>query len=143
MLCRELLSQKMVSRQGLGRATRLILADSLLEMNDLGGAGECVTQLYQQRLTLSEALSLLLVQLDYESRLGAWQAMMNGAPIKVSLAELMPTPKAARTQALLALAAKKVGRDDWESWLRRRVELLTDPQELAVRWPMLRELWLA
>jgi hypothetical protein len=143
MLCNELLAQRAVTRQGLGRATRLILADSLLEMEDLAGAGECVTQLYQQRLSLSEALSLLLVQLDYESRLGAWQAMMTGAPTKVSMAELMPTPKSARTQALLALAAKKLGRGDWESWLRRRVELLVDPQDLTVRWPMLRELWLA
>jgi hypothetical protein len=49
----------------------------------------------------------------------------------------------ARTQALLALAAKKIGRDDWASWLTRRAELLADVQELCTRRPMLWELWAA
>lgn len=141
-LCRVVLSQRRTPAPGINRATRLILADSLLEMDDLPGAGLCIAELYQQRLSLGEALSLLLVQLDYESRSGMWSAMMGGAMSKVSLAELMPTTKAARTQALLALAAKKTGREDWESWLRRRVELLVDPQELVAKKPILRELWL-
>jgi hypothetical protein len=102
-----------------------------------------IGHLYTQRLSLGEALSLMLVQLDYESRSGAWNDMMRGVSTKASLAELMPTTKSARAQALLALAAKKTGRVDWESWLRRRVELLVDPQELYLRRPILKELWLA
>jgi hypothetical protein len=78
---------------------------------------------------------------DYEARVGAWQQMMNGAMSKVQLAELMPTPSAARTQAYLALAGRKVGRQDWSNWLRRRVELLADPLKLVVERPLLAELW--
>jgi hypothetical protein len=141
-ICRALLAQRKVSPAGLGKSTRLILADSLLEMGDVNGVGACIGELYQQRLSLGEALNLMLVQLDYESRLSAWSRMMQGAATKVGLAELMPTSKAARTQALLALAARKVGRGDWEDWLRRRVELLIDPTELVVRRPLLKELWL-
>lgn len=152
VLCRALLGQ--ISRaggatrqlrgapEGLGRSTNLILADSLLEMNDLRGAGECIAQLYQHRLALGEALTLLLVQLDYESRVGAWPSMMRDAMTKVSLAELMSTPRSARTQALLALAAKRLGREEWSNWLVRRVELLVgDPKELVEKRPMLTELW--
>ena len=61
----------------------------------------------------------------------------------MQLAELMPQPAGARSQALLALAAKRTGRPDWEGWLRRRVELLADVQELCVRRPILWELWRA
>jgi hypothetical protein len=55
----------------------------------------------------------------------------------------MPSPLSARTQALLALASKKIGRDDWASWLTRRAELLADVQELCSRRPVLWELWAA
>jgi hypothetical protein len=143
LLCRALLSHKKVEPAGIGRSTRLILADSLLEMNDLPGVGECLVRLYDHRLSLGEAMSMLLVQLDYESRLGAWPQMMGGVMTKVSLSELMPTAKAARAQALLALAARRTGREDWASWLRRRVELLVEPAELYESRPLLRELWLS
>lgn len=141
-LCRALLAQRKVSPDGLGKTTRLLLADSLLEMGDVRGVATCIGELYQQRLSLGEAMSLMLVQLDYESRSSAWPAMMRGVATKVSLAELMPTTKSARVQALLALAARKVGRADWEAWLRSRVELLVDPTEMVVRRPILKELWL-
>jgi hypothetical protein len=57
------------------------------------------------------------------------------------MAELLPTTQSARTQAFLALAAKKKNREDWSEWLRRRVELLTDVQKLSADRPMLSELW--
>jgi hypothetical protein len=143
MLCRALLAQKRVRNQGIARSTQLLLADSLLEMDDVSGVGQSLSHLYTQRLSLGEALSLMLVQLDYESRRGDWNDMMRGASTKATMAELMPTNKSARAQAFLALAARRTGRLDWESWLRRRVELLVDPQELCVRRPILKELWLA
>jgi len=142
-LCRALLAQKRVANQGIARSTQLMLADSLLELDDMPGVASSLSHLYTQRLSLGEALSLMLAQLDYESRLGAWDNMMRGANTKATLAELMPTNKSARAQALLALAARRTGRNDWEGWLRRRVELLVDPQELCVRRPILTELWLA
>ena len=143
LLCRALVRQRLGALAPLARQSRLILADSLLEMGDARGAHEAVVPLYQERLTLGEALQLLSVNLDYQARVGDWRQMTARIETKAQMAELMPAAQAARAQALLALAAKRVGRDDWTSWLRRRVELLTDVQELCVRRPMLWELWSA
>jgi hypothetical protein len=140
-LCRALLRQRLGGLKGLTRQSRLILADSLLELGDLHGAYESITALYEQRLTLAEALKLQTVQLDYLWRVNAWEQMLQGVQVKVELAELMNTASSARTQALLALAAKKTGRDDWAMWLRRRVELLVDVGELMRERPVLAELW--
>jgi hypothetical protein len=142
MLCRALLGQRLGPLDHLSKTSRLILADDLLELNDLSGAYQAIARLYHYRLSLGEALRLLWVEQDYLSRIGAWDAMMANIPTKVELAELMPTTQSARTQALLALAAKKVGRKDWSDWLRRRVELLLgDVKGLISQRPMLAELW--
>ena len=118
-----------------------MLADALLELGDVRGAADAIAGLYEQRLSLAELMKLLTVQLDYQSRLGLWNEMMTGITTKVQLAELMPAPSAARTQAMLALAAKHAGRADWCDWLRRRAELLTDVDRLTNDRPVLWELW--
>jgi hypothetical protein len=142
-LSRTLLGQRLGALKALSRPSRLLLADALLELGDVGGAYHALVALYDQRLSLGEAMNLLLVQLDYESRIGAWEAMLpKGATYKrVQLAELMPSASGARAHALLALAAKKLGRDEWSTWLRRRAELLGDPQEIMKERPVLAELW--
>jgi len=141
MLCRALLRQAGTSVSGVGKPARLMLADSLLEMGDARGAADAIGELFRQRLSLSEVLKLLAVQLDYQSRVGAWAEMVNGLTTKVQLAELMPAATAARTQALLALAARHAGRPDWSDWLRRRAELLADVQKLTSERPVLWDLW--
>lgn len=140
-LCNALLRQRLGSLIGLSRQSRLILADSLLEMGDLNGSYQAISSLYDHRLSLAEALSLLHVQLDYLWRVNGWEQMLAGLKNKVEMAELMNTPNAARTQALLALAAKKSGREELSAWLRRRVELLVNVNELTSARPILRELW--
>lgn len=140
-LCRALLRQRLGSLKGLSRQSRLILADSLVEMGDLRGAHHAIGSLYEERLSLGEAMNLLAVQLDYLWRVNAWAAMFEGIATKVQLAELMNTVTSARVQALLALAAKKVGRLDWSDYLRRRVELLADIDELTKARPILHELY--
>ena len=141
MLSRALLAQAGAAASGVGKPARLMLADALLEMGDTRGAGAAINDLFRQRLSLPEVLKLLAVQLDYQSRVGAWADMMNGLTTKVQLAELMPAASAARTQALLALAARNTGRPDWSDWLRRRAELLADVQKLATERPVLWDLW--
>lgn len=141
MLCRALLSERLGGLTPVGRSSRLLLADSMLELNDLPAAYEALGGLYDQHLTLGEALNLTLVQLDYLSRVGAWEQMMQGVTKKVELCELMPNRNGARCQALLSLAAKRIGREDWANWLRHRVELLVDMQQLAAERPVLKELW--
>jgi hypothetical protein len=140
-LCRALLNQRIGTNRGLTTPSRLILSESLLELNDMPGSFLALRELYSQQLSLEEVLNVLSLQLDYESRIGAWGKMFDGAPTKVQLAELMPSSAAARVQALLGLAAMKSGRTDWADWLRRRAELLTDVNSLTMGRPMLWELW--
>jgi hypothetical protein len=140
-LCGALLRQRLGSLTGMGRQSRLILADSLLELGDLNGSYQAISELYQHRLTLAEALGLLHVQLDYQWRVNAWDQMLAGVRNKVEMAELMNTANGARSQALLALAAKRSGREELSAWLRRRVELLVDVNELTAARPVLKELW--
>jgi hypothetical protein len=141
MLCRALLGERLGILSGAGRSARLVLAESMLELGDLHGAYEALDGLYREELALAEAMELTSLQLDYLSRMGQWQQMMAAADRKAALAELMPAAKAARAQALLALAARKLGLGEWEHWLRRRVELLADGAELRAQRPLLAELW--
>ena len=138
-LCRALLGQRLGSLKNLSKSSRLILADALLEMGDVRGAYGAFIPLHQERLSLGEAVQLLVTEVDYSSRVGAWSQMLDAVMIKVQLAELMPAQSAAFVQALLALAAKKVGRMDMSEWLRKRAELLVDRDELVRQKPMLRE----
>ena len=144
-LCRTLLKQKLGSMQAIARPSRLLLADALLELGDLHGSYTALASIYQERLSLGEAMNLLMIQLDYESRLGAWESMLpRGSSYKrVQLAELMPAASSARSQAFMALAAKKMGRTDWSDWLRSRAELLADPADISRDRPVLSELWAA
>ena len=140
-LARMVLSQRLGAMRGLSRSLRLILADSLLEMGNIHGAHQAIASLYSERLALGEAINLQLVQLDYLWRIGAWREMFQSIAAKVQLAELMPTGGAARSQAMLALAAHQIGRQDWANWLTERVELLADPAQLVQERPILAELW--
>jgi hypothetical protein len=140
-LCRAVLSQRLGAGEGLGRSSRLMLADALLELGDVRGAGEAIGGLRDQPLGLTELMTMCQVELDYQSRIAAWDRMLTGLPTKVQLAEVMPPGASARVQAMLALAAKQAGRSDWSEWLRRRVELLADVGELTAERPALWDLW--
>jgi hypothetical protein len=140
-LCHAFLSQKLGTVQNLSKPSRLLLVDALLQLNDVRAAYAAMAPLYQQKLSLSEALSLQHLQLDYLCRVGAWDQLLGDIGTKVQLAELMPPSAAARSQAILALAATKLGRPDLADWLRRRAELLTDPEKLISDRPVLSELW--
>lgn len=142
LLCRALLGQRLGRMNALSKSSRLILADALLEMGDVRGAYDAFIRLHDERLSLGEAVQLLVTEMDYGSRVGAWNHMLASLMTKVQLAELMPTQSAATVQALLALAAKKADRQDVSDWLRRRAELLVDAEELIRQKPVLKELFL-
>lgn len=141
MLSQALLGQRLGPLHELSRSSQLILAEALLHMGDLRGAHGALCRLYQQRLTLSEALTLTGIQLDYLARIGAWDQVLQGTAQKVQLAELMPSRASAQAHALLALGAVKTGRDELARWLKRRAELLADAADLCHQRPALRELW--
>jgi hypothetical protein len=140
-LSQALLTHRLGPLRGLGRSARLMLAASSVHLGDLRSAYYAMQELYTERLTLSEALQLLRTQVEYEGRIGAWESLARSLPVKVQLAELMPSSDAAAVQGMLALAARKTGNRVMEQWLCRRVGLLCDVQELTARLPMLRELW--
>jgi hypothetical protein len=140
-LAQALLAQRLGALQPLSKSTRLLLADSLLEMNDLRGAYNAIASLHREQLSLAELLNLLAIQMDYSARASGWDSMLQNVMGKLQLAELMPAAISGRTQALLGLAAKKVGRDDLANWLRSRAELLADAERLVTERPLLSELW--
>ncbi len=140
-LCRALLGQRLGNMTGLSKSSRLMLADALLEMGDLRGAYAAFIRLHQERLSLGEAVQLLLTELDYSARIGAWDHMLGALMTKVQLAELLPTANSAAAQALLALAAKKMGRIELSEWLRRRAVLLAEPETLMTQRMVLKELF--
>jgi hypothetical protein len=140
-LSRALLGQRLGPLQPLSKSTRLLLADSLLDMNDLRGTYDAIVSLYREPLSLMELLNLMAVQLDYSSRVGAWPSMMENVMAKVQLAELLPSEANARAQAMLALAARRFGRADLSTWLAARARLLGDVAKLSAERPVLAELW--
>jgi hypothetical protein len=141
LLCQALVRQKMRGLPGLARSTRLLLADSLLQMGEVRGAYEAMAGLQGVALSLHESLTLQLLQLDYCSRVNGWDAMLDSVRLKVQMSELMPTVNAARSQAYLALAAQKKGRYELAQWLRRRAELLAPVDEIAAQRPLLAALF--
>jgi len=141
ILCRAVLDQQVAMARSLAKPSRLLLADSLLQVGDLAGAYEALSRLYSQRLSLAEAMTLLQLQLEYSWRVGAYPAMVSGLAAKVQLAELMPTSSAARTQAFLSLAAHRLGQKELAGWLGQRVKLLVDPERFKVEMPAMVELW--
>lgn len=141
LLCRALLGQRLGIMRGLSKPSMLLLTDNLLHLNDLPGVYEALTRLYQQKLNLTEALTLGQLQLEYQARIGAFEAMLDEVKTKVEMAELMPSSPAARTQGLLALAAMKMGRQELFAWLKQRAELLCDVRVLVAERPILSQVW--
>jgi hypothetical protein len=124
-LCQAILGQTMRNLPGLARTTLLIMTDSLLQSGDLRGAQVGLNGLNGYRLTLSESLSLQLIQLEFGSRTGNWEQMLSGVGMKVQMCELMSGANAAKAQELLAKAARQTGREQLADWLQRRAELLS------------------
>jgi hypothetical protein len=110
-------------------------------MNDLRGVYDVIVALHKQPMSLVETLNLLSIQLDYSARVDGWASMLENVMGKVQLAELLPAQLSARSQALLALAAKKLGQDDLAVWLVERAALLADPQRLTAERPIVAELF--
>ena len=137
-----LVNQKSFARTPFYRSMLLVRTEAMLETGNLNGAYSALIKLYEMRLSLVEATNLLVLQLDYESRIGAWESMLpaNATYKRVQLAELLPSLKAARAQGLMALAAQKLGRSDWCQWLTRRAHLLVGHGDLIADRPILAEL---
>lgn len=123
------------------RLLGLMRADASLQRDDLSEAHAALSGIAPGAMSLAQTFELLLLKLDYLARLGKWDAMLDQVRHKADIAELMPASRSALAQALLALAAQNAGRPAWADYLRRRVELLADTQELIRQRPALAALW--
>jgi hypothetical protein len=121
-------------------ALRLIIAEASLELGDLSAAHLALSSILPP-LAMRDSLKLLELQTDYCVRVGAWPHAAHDLPSKVDLAELLPADHSALVQAMLALAAKRIGWTQWSTWLARRAELLVDRATLIERRPILSELF--
>src|SRR5690606_5181117 len=122
------------------RTLLLMQAECGLEMNDLQSVHQALSGIGAP-LPVREMLKMTELQIEFYVRTGAYVQALEQLPAKVELAELLPADSAARMQAMLAISAKRLNRDEWMRWLRRRVELLTDIPSLLVSRPGLKELW--
>lgn len=153
LVCEALLKKRLGTLSPLRKAIVLTYAQALLELDRAAAAGPLLQTLTHERLSLEESMQLLSVQTEFLARAGAWGQIIPdpATPLdhpawstlnsRVQLAELMSAQQAARTQALMALAAQKVGQPAWALWLRSRAELLVEWRKLVGERPMLGELW--
>jgi hypothetical protein len=140
-LAKALLGQRLGALQPINISTRLLLADALLEMNDMTGVYETLSSIRRDQLSLGEMLKFQTLEVEYCTNIAAWDVVMDHVMNRVRLTELMPAGPSGRTQAMIALAALKRGKNELSTWLKSRAELLIDVPNLLVERPALRELW--
>jgi hypothetical protein len=126
--CRAVLRYAQRTAGGMLRSCRLLLADSLINLDCLAEAHEALKPLYSQSLSLTERLMLLPIQLRYELACGHYESALHDLPGRVQMAGLLETKPSARVQAMLAVACRRQGRRDEADFLWQRVEALGEEE---------------
>jgi len=108
----------------------LMLTEAALERRDLIRAYHALSELYDLRLSLTEALQRLALQTRYEVMCGHPGAALYRTGQKVQLAELMPAAQCGAVHAILATAARRTSERDLAHYLWQRAELLCTPDQL-------------
>ena len=137
-ICRELLRQRLSGLQGVAFNTRLMLADSLLNLERTQDAYDALRPIYDQPLSLSDRMKLLPIQLRYELAADHSATTVTDLPAKVQVAELMESDRAGLTHALLAEACRRESMPAQYAFLRERARLYTDLSPIAEKYPLLR-----
>lgn len=140
-LCREVIDRQRPRERSLDLPSRLMLAESLIELGEVQLAQREIGELAARRLALRETLVLTALQIETHVRAGEWPLATRNLEATLALAELMPPVVAARSHALLALAAKRQGLVDWHQFLALRARLLADLATLIRDRPFLREVF--
>lgn len=123
----------------------LVRIESLLDLADLRGAYAALHEIGRLTLNLQDSVRLLASRVRYEAAVGAWEYALHGLSEKLRLIDMMPPGPYAMATASLALAARKMGRDDLGRWLLARAMAVwaqgksTDPaqSDLIVMHPEL------
>ncbi|MFH1418364.1 MAG: hypothetical protein ABII12_08790 [Planctomycetota bacterium] len=140
-LCDGVLSMRKALSRNVDRLCRILLADSRLFLGDAESAAAALEPLSagDGGLGLSTRLMLLPVELRCQTLLGAFSEAVSSLRVKVKLAELLDSAKAALVHALLARACRETGQDAAADFLLRRAWLYHDLGELAEDYPFLRD----
>jgi len=109
----------------------LMLAEARLELGDALGAYYALYELHHTPLPLHEALQRMALRTRYELVTGHAHSALQHAHQKLALAALMPAAQCGAFHSLLATAAQRSGRSDWQQWLEQRVELICSPEQVA------------
>ena len=140
-LCRELLAHPLGSMKNLATATRLILADSLLMLDEVDAASLVVQSIDGTKLSLADRLTFLPIELRYQLITDQAGQAVESLPEKVHLAELLDPWGAALTHALLAEACRRTNLIRQQDYLLRRATLLADLEPIIARYePLLNSL---
>lgn len=132
-ICRELLTQRLGEVSSVATATRLILADCLLGLDDAQAAGPVVEALDRADLSLADRLAFLPIELHYHLVTGREAQAVRSLPEKVRLAELLDSSAAALVHALLAEGCRRMNLTCQRDFLLRRAMLLADVEPILAR----------
>ena len=140
-ICRELLAHPLGAMANLGTATRLILVDSLLMLDEFDAAAPVIQQIGASPLSLTDRLTFLPIELRYQLATDQAAQAVESLPSKARLAELLDSSAAALTHALLAEACMRMKLTPQHEYLLRRAALLADLQPIVTRYrPILQNL---
>ena len=140
-ICRELLSHRLGQMKNIAAATRLILADALLMLDESNAAAAAIQAIDPNALSLTERLTLLPIELRCQLATGRAERAVESLPEKVRLAELLDTTNAALTHMLLAEACRRMELADKQRYLLERAALLAELNPIVARFkPLLAEL---
>jgi hypothetical protein len=137
VLCRELLRHRLRGLRNVWINARLLLADSLLMLDEVAGAYEALGPVCNVSLSLAERMKLLPIRLRYELAADHAASCVQSLKEKVRIAELLDAPRAALVHALLAEACRRQAMPAQQAFLCERARLYHDLNELVERYPLI------
>lgn len=136
-ICRSILKERIAGLKHVWINTRLMLADSLLMLNQVPEAYDAIRPVCDAQLSLADRMKLLPIQLRYELAADFPAAALRNLPEKLQLAELLDSPRAALVHALLAEACRRSHMPTQEAFLAQRAWLYHDLDTMASRYPVI------
>lgn len=140
ILCDGILSLGGRLSRHINETCRILLADCRLLLGDPDLARIALGRLSAKspELALTDQLLLLPIELRCQLAMQQYQEAAADLSWKVQRAELLDSPKAALTHALLAAACRKTGHQPEADFLERRARLYHDLDELSEEYEILR-----
>lgn len=141
-LCDGVLAMKGRPSHAIGRTSRILLADCRLSMGEPEAATRALAplSLRESGLGLADQLLLLPIEMRSQVAVGNFSGAIADKDWKIKRAELLDSARAALVHALLAVACRESGDDDYARFLTRRAVLYYDLTELVDENPTLRDL---